>query len=608
MIITTDELVQSLADSSVTDTTPVYDYLERVVDKDSLATAQAIVLDFLETQGSDVTALTVDLNTITPTTLVDHIFKTVPLYGDAVELRTKVSVPSIYKLQPRSTDGSLVTNTKSTLLDLVVDTSILAEDDNRLVPVATSPTTPAALVPSAVIPDKTEMIGGTIVNTRPIAVGVEVDLVGISSHTNLPANDMDEFTYLSDVFGIKELFYSITLVDLAGTSQTIILSNDVSRSIQALFHRTAEGSKHDRALHLATTANYSSTNPVISGNVAAFNVLARTALGISAATEFNLSGGVDISGKVNVEVANAVVYGSSTGKVTYADSNGNKGVAANFDGLAYDLQVTVLGYTPNARFTNLFNMDYGLYVSLNNGLQITLPVNIQSPISVMSPTKSISAEGLNVIKDIADVRTTNSAIQAVIDLDTALSSGHMDRINGMPGSTLVKPAYTNRNLTVAGLTTTGSDRVSELAHNLVNTLITVNGYLLHTSGYLNALQVYTGLTVDFKVVIMGDPMLTALLYREGDGRTVGNSGEVDIVPVNTKSMLGKLYMFYTTITGKGSMLDFGVRVTSKGECNTVETKIPSKGFITSYTKGETFYVFSPILGVVTVADIESLYL
>lgn len=543
------EANKSTADLKVTDGIALiagvngqYDYVDAVVSKEAFSEQElkanlplSVAYNFLASRQNE---------------FGEAFFPTQALTPDQAALLLKVRKYNVFEQVRHSTDGKVTDFKWRNLVEAARDYTILANEATLIIPVfsgtvadgtwANNGGNYAYFMEDAYISGgSVKVVDGYSVNTRPLRISTELDLIGISQHPGL-IGQADH----SDAIDAKVTLQNVYVAANNGTDPIEVFKFKTAGLPRSEFNKTAEGNYREIGLQFASNSLWLDTDT-------------KTIAGAASTLLNSVSGGekvqlnVEMGGRLNTETGRTNVYASSVGKRTL-DATGVEIVDAAVDAITF----TVVGYDLEARRSNANRRSQGLLASPTEEEERYV-VPLGSPITSTSPVgTNRDAADLQTLVNITRVRNSNNAVTTMLNYADTLAAYVQNAANGVAvnvqglGRHLVTPTYISMSAantvptanampaldlpaTINSLTS--NERFADVSSALVNAIRDVASRLVRDSGYLQALDIVSGgQDMEYEVVIGTDQYISRFLMTSGDTRTLGQG--MDSVVVTTPDM------------------------------------------------------------------------
>jgi len=521
------------------------------------------------------------------------LFKTFVVPPEQAGIEVTASRLLVYRDQ-NHTSASGYNMGKRNLIEAHVDHTLLQDESTRLVPVAaTDGSNDSVLVSTDLVGTTYLQLGGVSVPTRPIKIGVPVDLIKISQYQPL--------------VGAGLQFDNQDSVDSAIRLSQIVIDTGVSDAPGVVFNTlTLPGHQFQRSLngnYREMNLNFETAGLVVTKTSTAVDGTVPAAFSSSIPAGWSVTLGVSVNGKVNVEKGNCTLTASTLVVTGAYDVNGNPQSLTTGSGLAV---VTALaaykvgGYELLVNRTNSNRRTRGLRIDTTL-VRERYYIPLAAPISVARPNDPWAqqqATDLKAIVTTARIRNTNNAITAQFNIIDALQSyvtapykaGEDDTaaIGGL-GRLLITPYFQNVTFDLADAlnSVSSENKAEDIQGALVNKIRDIAFDMLQKSNYQPALEAQLGGPAAKPILFVGtDQVLIRWLMVTGDDRTFTPMFDSAIVKESLDNrMYGKIFLtFVRPDANEPDLLSFGahiwstelvstLQVTRSGESNSIETMV-----------------------------------
>lgn len=520
-----------------------------------------------------------------------------------------VSIPKIYPTVVRNADGVPVAFDQKSIIDALIDSSILDIEATAVVPYAADATNPAALVPAADVPTTVRNIDGLDIDTRPILFGTRVDLIGLSAAPGLlSSGTFDETDSLDTVINIGKVYNKITVTDGVAT-ETVVIATDVSNQLGSLLTKTAEGTEHEYQANMGALIGITQDTPVVLGDAAAFKTIIETLLSILPGEAFNVSAKLTLAATADTERGEMEVFANRLEIVSATLADGTATPVSAFSAST----LVSLGYTPDARRTNTNMRTRGTIIDTNNSVSFTYPVPLGSPLISQNPIGGRQNTTLEGLIKAQRVRTNGNAVKALMNMEATLRANNGTPVNSPAiGALMITPKLIEDTLDISTLITSlgSKDAMENVRGHLVAACTNAANALVLNTGYLAALEFLTGSTSGFEFILVTDSHIKSHLMSSGDARTLGTNNDFIITESVNKNIKGKIYISMRLKERSGiSPLSFGAHLHTPSITQSVQvTRNGSATIKELHTiPREATYAVLPALVVITVNNLESLF-
>lgn len=483
----------------------------------------------------------------------ETFFPTVVVTPDQVGFAVSIRLIQVYDEVRRKISGNLDQFNKKNIIHAVIDPSILRNDQLKIVPVYRDESKAHFVDATLVAPRDVDLEGETI-TTAPLGVGKTFSLLAISqTEAMLETGLQDTTDSIDTAVTLAALYLKVS----DGTTTEVVKFN-TNRLPTSVFNYAVQGNY--RVMNLA----FSSKSLLVGKSTTQVDGSASTLLAPVVSGDFAVRLAVNVSGSVNLELADTMVYASNVTVVSVTDKDGvvlslesgaGKTIADLFAG------ASMVGYDLDARRTNLNRRMRGQLLDTTFYNQI-YAVPLRSPITVPRP---LTAGDANDSSDLAalitatHIRTSNAAVEELLRVESILSEfvNAKDAVNDSPeilgvARYLVKPFFEKGTLDVTQVIDSlkSSERPQDIQAAIVNKLRDMAYRMYRDSGYKAAADALAGGTAPVPTVIIGtDPVLARYIMADGDFRTLGGSFNVRVVSTLNKNMTGKIIMTFGVFEG-----------------------------------------------------------
>lgn len=554
------EANKSTADLKVNDAVAVlsgmngeYDYVDAVVSKEAFSEQElranlplSVAYNFLAARQNE---------------FGEAFYPTQALTPDQAALLLKVRKYNVFEQVRHTYDGKVTDFKWRNLVEAARDYKILANETTLIIPAFNGTVADATWANNLVNGSNnyqyfmeddyisggfTKTIDGYPVNTRPLRISTDLDLIGISQHPGL-IGQADH----TDAIDAKVTLQTIYISATSGPT-TEVFKFVTSGLPRADFNKTAEGNYREVGLQFVTDALFlDADTKTLSGGANTLLAL------VTAGDKVQLN--LEMGGRVNTETGRTNVFASNVGKRTL-DVSGSEIVAPDPIAVAVNaITFTVRGYDLEARRSNANRRSQGLLASPTEEEERYV-VPLGSPITSTSPVgTNRDAADLQTLVNITRVRNSNNAVTNMLNYADTLAAHVQNAIKGIYvniqglGRHLVTPTYismTQANTLLASPTVdqmgpldlpkninslTSNERYADVSAALVNAIRDVASRLVRDSGYLQALDITSGgQDMGYEVIIGTDQRISRFIMTSGDTRTLGNG--MDCVIVTTPDL------------------------------------------------------------------------
>ena len=487
----------------------------------------------------------------------EAFFPTVVVTPDQVGFTISIRLIQVYNEVRRQITGAVDKFEKKNIIQAVIDPTILRNDQTKIVPVFRDESK-SNFVAEALLPSRNVLLEGETITTSALAVGKKFSLLAISQTDALLETGLQDTSDSIDTAVALEALY--VKVPGATAADDRVVKFNTLRLPTATFTYSVQGNYRLMTLNFTTESLLinSATKDVANAAVSKFAPIV--------AGNYSVRLGVQVSGSVNLELADTTAFASEVVVVRVSDADGNElplgsgpgaTIAALFDG------VSVVGYELDARRTNLNRRMRGQLLDTTFYNQV-YAVPLRSPITIPRPLTlgdANDSSDLAALITATHIRTSNAAVEELLRVQDLLrefvnnadSASEAPEILGV-ARFLVKPFFTEKTIDmVTAIDSIKShERAADIQAVLVNELRDLAYRMYRDSGYKAAADALAGGVAQVPTVVIGaDPVIARYLTVAGDLRTLGDGFNVKIVSTLNKRMTGKIVMSFGEFgTGK----------------------------------------------------------
>lgn len=479
----------------------------------------------------------------------EAFFPTVVVSPDNIGFAVSVRLFQVFNDFSRNISGALDNYEKKNIIRAVIDASILKNEQTKIVPVH-RPESLDKFVPAATIAPRTILLEGEPIVTAPLATGKRLSLLGISQTDTLLANGvMDVTDSIDPAVVLANIYIKIGSDVLQFSTQNLPLSS-FAAATQGLARQMNLAFSSSSLLITKNTKNVDGSPLVTLADVVTNDLIVRL--------------NVNVTGSLNVELADTIVYGNGVDVNTVQNNLGELvalSAAPASDVVAALAGATVIGYDLTAYRTNLNRRQRGQLIDTTVFTQM-YPVPLRGPITAIRPMTSdgqTDSSDLAALITATHIRTSNAAVAALLQAATILNdyvdardtAGVGPDVLGV-GRFLVRPTFFKANLDVnASINSlTSHERARDMQAVLVNQIRDFAYRMYRDSGYKAAADAQSGGMSKTPTVIIGtDPVLSRYLMVDGDLRTLGSDFDIRVVTTLDSRMSGRIAMAFGVFDG-----------------------------------------------------------
>lgn len=420
-----------------------------------------------------------------------------------------------------SNTGKVTDWNRKNLVEAAMDHKILADESTSLVPVVLANGGNAdKFIDEALVAPVVRRISNIDVPTAPLAINVELNLLGLSQHPGLiGAGIIDHTDAIDNSIGLENIY-----IQLADGEAVKYVTARLARSH---FVKSVEGANREMNLNFKTADLVLDKDTLTTAGVAPTLLAAITAANVTVRLAVNLNGDFD------TQLGNGRVYSSpvtvdsivgADGKEISLVSGAGAPIVASLKGAA------VVAYDLKAARTNSNRRTRGLLLDTNDRT-FRFHIPLGAPISAPSPAGSNrDARDLEMLINAVRVRNTNNAVTRLLNYAETLKAyakavkrqDTIPEVEGV-GRFLIKPFFEEKEIDLEQEINSirDMDRAQDINAILVNAIRDVSYRMYRDTGYQPALNAAVTGSQQPKLLIGTDVVLQRHLMVVGDSRTFG---------------------------------------------------------------------------------------
>lgn len=460
--------------------------------------------------------------------------------NDNVGVTVSLRLIQVYDDIKRNVNGALARFNRKNIVKALIDSTILKNEMTRVVPVV-RPASLANFVDTALVPAAAVVLEGESIDTAPLKVGVEMDIIGLSqTDTLLAVGVMDRTDGLDRSINLQNVYIQV------GQD---VLSYNVSNLATSNFLAQPQENYKRHAL------NFNSHSLVVNKSKKRADNTALVELADVVTEDLILQLKINMTGTVNIEEGGLVVYGNSI-KIEKA-----------FDAAGVELALThakvaplvakfatavIFGYTLKAYRNNLNKRQRGQLLDTTYQNQTwTLP--LRSPVSVIRPPNADSQTDSGDLASLVAAtfaRTSNEAVTTLLEtaallkefVDSRVPTSLAPDLFGVARE-LVEPTYIGETLDVNAVINSVSshEKAADIQAVLAQKIRDIGSRLYRDSGFQAVIETkVAGVEGEPTILVGTDPMTARYLMVDGDTRLTGPTFNYKVVTTPDERMQGKL--------------------------------------------------------------------
>lgn len=491
----------------------------------------------------------------------EAFFPTVTVTPDNVGFMVSIRLIFVQDEVRRELNGSLDKFGRKNVIKAVIDSTILRNDQTRIVPIVRTGgganDSTVNFVAAADVSPYTVTLDTQPVLTAPLAVGKKFSLLGISQTAALLATGVLDSTDAID----SAVRLSAVYVKIAAdaTNPAAIVKFSVDKLPRTDFNYAVQGNTRLLQLNFETDA---------------LRVIATTKK-IDGSAVPQLAGLTDHTVRLSSTMFGSVLQDKGDTVVNTGDLSIAK--VTTVDGQIMDLtagagaaiatifaNATVIGYDLVAYRTNSNRRQRGQLIDTQY-VNHLYTVPLLPPITALRPvgdTEANDSSLLSALITTTHIRTSNAAVGALLDARDFLKDyvSASDLATDAPeilgvARYLVSPAYAEDTLDTATQIDSlkSADRAEDMVALIINKIRDMAYRLYTTSGYKAASDaLFDGAAPKPMVIIGTDPILNRYLTLNGDMRLLGEYFDYKLVSTLDNRMTGKLIITFGMETSYNS--------------------------------------------------------
>ena len=482
----------------------------------------------------------------------ETFYPTVVVTPDQVGFTVSIRLISVYDEVRRNFSGAKDNFNKRNIIHAVIDHTILRNDQTKITPVYRDESASKFIAASLMAP-RMVVVEEQTINTSALKMGTTLSLLGISQTEALLETGMQDSTDSIDTAVTLSALY----VKIGAVGSEEILKFNTARLPMATFTYAIQGNY--RMMNLT----FNNESLKVSKDTKKVDGAASTVLASLVAGQYVVRLGVQVSGSVNLELADTNLYAAPVVVARVSDVDGNQLSLTSGAGLTIAnlfAGASVEGYDLDARRTNLNRRQRGQLLDTTFYNQV-YAVPLRSAITIPRPLTigdANDSSDLAALITATHIRTSNAAVGELLKVEQILK----DYVNSKDGLSdtpeilgvarfLVQPFYEHQdlNMLVQVDSVKSAERAADIQAVLVNALRDLSYRMYRDSGYKAAADALAGGISSVPTVIIGtDPVLSRYLTVTGDLRTLANEFNVKIVSTLDNRMAGKIVLSFGDFT------------------------------------------------------------
>ena len=460
--------------------------------------------------------------------------------NDNVGVTVSLRLIQVYDDIKRNVNGALARFNRKNIVKALIDSTILKNEMTRVVPVV-RPASLANFVDPALVPAAAVVLEGESINTAPLKVGVEMDIIGLSqTDTLLAAGIMDRTDGLDRSINLQNVYIQVGADVLSYNVSNLATSNFLAQPQENYKRHALNFNSHSLVVN-KSKKRADNTNLVELADVVTEDLILQLK--------------INMTGTVNIEEGGLVVYGNSVKIEKAFDANGvelaltHAKVAPLVTKFA---TAEIFGYTLKAYRNNLNKRQRGQLLDTTYQNQTwTLP--LRSPVSVIRPPNADSQTDSGDLASLVAatfVRTSNEAVTTLLEtaallkefVDSRVPTSLAPDLFGVARE-LVEPTYIGETLDVNAVINSVSshEKAADIQAVLAQKIRDIGSRLYRDSGFQAVVETkVAGIDGEPTIIVGTDPMTARYLMVDGDTRLTGPTFNYKVVTTSDERMQGKL--------------------------------------------------------------------
>ena len=460
--------------------------------------------------------------------------------NDNVGVTVSLRLIQVYDDIKRNVNGALARFNRKNIVKALIDSTILKNEMTRVVPVV-RPASLANFVDPALVPAAAVVLEGESINTAPLKVGVEMDIIGLSqTDTLLAAGIMDRTDGLDRSINLQNVYIQVGADVLSYNVSNLATSNFLAQPQENYKRHALNFNSHSLVVN-KSKKRADNTNLVELADVVTEDLILQLK--------------INMTGTVNIEEGGLVVYGNSVKIEKAFDANGvelaltHAKVAPLVTKFA---TAEIFGYTLKAYRNNLSKRQRGQLLDTTYQNQTwTLP--LRSPVSVIRPPNADSQTDSGDLASLVAatfVRTSNEAVTTLLEtaallkefVDSRVPTSLAPDLFGVARE-LVEPTYIGETLDVNAVINSVSshEKAADIQAVLAQKIRDIGSRLYRDSGFQAVVETkVAGIDGEPTIIVGTDPMTARYLMVDGDTRLTGPTFNYKVVTTSDERMQGKL--------------------------------------------------------------------
>lgn len=541
--------------------------------------------------------------------------KVIPAGKNGFEM--SISIPVVFKAPTRNSNGDKINFDKVSIIKAVIDSTVLESSSTFVIPNVANASD--KLVAANLVNVDIRDVDGVDVSTRPIKMGVTLDILGASQHAGM-VGQMNDEDYLDNTLALSKLLTAVTL-DVAGVPIAFQVETDTISQSGAGLINTPTGKSHDMfASFPAQIIINQDTKEIGTGGAttAAFQAALKTLVGTLATTsdKFTIVLEANVNVNINTETGKTSGNASVVEVISVTAGTDNVPVGTSVISLT-DNAIEVIGYDVSARRANTNFRTRGLIIDTGSATKYRWQVRLGAPFVAKGVRKagSMSSAVVESLIQAHKIRTNNQAVKTLINAKDVLEAGNgIPELSPMIGAKFVTPTFIKVN---GGIDLTNSSVVTEKSQEalddqrgaLIATIDNMINVMIRDSGYMAALQYVKGNRNQYEAIIVTDEHIASYLMHSGDERTFGATRKFKVTTSLDSRITGKIFIsLRTTGNNEPDALTSGMHLFSPVLVHDIDTAHGGSHIKETHTvPRNSHYWLLPVMGYAEVIGLDVPY-
>ena len=498
--------------------------------------------------------------------LAELFFPTITIPPDNVGFTITVTLMMVMNDIKRDISGALSNYNKINIIRAIQNPDILQNDMTANVPVYRSQSA-NKFVSSNLVPSyPLTLEDGSIVQTAPIACGVQFDLLALcQTDAILSAGNLDITDSINPAIKLKKVYISVT-GSVTGSGGVVtpvvdILSFDTLDLPYSEFNYAPQGNYKNMLV------NFTTNSLVIDENTKQVDGSELSALSIIKTDSLRVRLQLSVSGTINIETGDAILYPGTVSLFNVEDATGLPISITSQPAAALAVLLTppnsiMFGWDQKSYRDNANRRQRGQLIDHTIFNQI-YNVPLRSPVTALRPTTTDSSNDASDLRSLIYVtrtRTSNQAVAKLLEIQKTLknyvatssaledSYGFGPEILGI-GRYYVIPTYYEPTGPIDIQTIVNNISSETLMADFSAALVTqIRQYVLamyvHSQYQAAADCIFGGNAPVPTVIVATDPIIANYIMIAGDLRTLGNEFDFTVAHSTNKNIKGKIFISF----------------------------------------------------------------